>query len=186
MAERMRAILPYVIALALAAALYVVASRFAYTPRADRLGPDLWPRAILALMMVTCVVRIVGVLRRPLDRGIGGGVFEDVVAAAPDPDGSAAAPARTYPVLLLVGIALTVLYVFLLDKLGFALATALYLAAMIRAGRYTRWRVIVPTALVGSLAFMFVFMKVVYLSLPIGVAPFASVSLGLMQLMHIR
>jgi putative tricarboxylic transport membrane protein len=186
MAERMRAILPYVIVLALAAALYVVAMRFAYTPRADRLGPDLWPRAILALTMLVCVVRIVGVLRRPLDRGIGGGVFEDVVAAAPEGDNEASAPARTYPGLLLAGIAVTVAYVFLLDKLGFALDTALYLAALIRTGRYARWRVIVPTAIIGSLVFMFVFMKVVYLSLPLGVAPFSALSLALMQLMHIR
>jgi putative tricarboxylic transport membrane protein len=33
---------------------------------------------------------------------------------------------------------------------------------------------------------MFIFMKVVYLSLPIGSAPFASVSLLLMRLMGIR
>jgi putative tricarboxylic transport membrane protein len=39
---------------------------------------------------------------------------------------------------------------------------------------------------VGALAFMFVFMKVVYLSLPIGRPPFAEVSLALMQLMGIR
>ncbi len=186
MAERMRAILPYVIVLALAGALYVIASRFEYAPRGDRLGPDLWPRAILVLMMVTCAVRILGVLRRPLDRGIGGGVFEDVVASAPERDDASGTPARAYPGLLLAGIALTILYVLLLDRLGFALDTALYLAAMIRTGRYRRWGVIVPTAVVGSLVFMFVFMKIVYLSLPIGATPFSSVSLGLMQLMHIR
>jgi putative tricarboxylic transport membrane protein len=38
----------------------------------------------------------------------------------------------------------------------------------------------------GSLAFMFVFQKVVYLSLPIGQPPFAALSLALMRLMGIR
>ena len=33
---------------------------------------------------------------------------------------------------------------------------------------------------------MFIFMKVVYLSLPIGIAPFDAVSLALMKLMGIR
>ena len=45
---------------------------------------------------------------------------------------------------------------------------------------------IVPTALGGSLVFMFVFQKVVYLSLPIGHSPFAALSLALMRLMGIR
>ncbi len=74
----------------------------------------------------------------------------------------------------------------LLGLLGFALASALYIGAMIRVGRYRRWRVIVPTALVGSLVFMFVFQKIVYLSLPIGQSPFDAVSLALMRLMGIR
>ena len=45
---------------------------------------------------------------------------------------------------------------------------------------------IAVVALAGALAFMFVFMKIVYLSLPIGQPPFAAVSLALMQLMGIR
>jgi putative tricarboxylic transport membrane protein len=62
----------------------------------------------------------------------------------------------------------------------------LYIAALIRSGRYRRWPVIAVVSVVGALAFMFVFMKVVYLSLPIGRPPFDAVSLALMQLMGIR
>ena len=40
---------------------------FEFTPRGDRPGPDVWPRAILALMIVACGVRILTVLRRPRD-----------------------------------------------------------------------------------------------------------------------
>jgi len=46
--------------------------------------------------------------------------------------------------------------------------------------------VIAVVAVGGALVFMFVFMRIVYLSLPIGVPPFAQVSLMLMQLMGIR
>jgi hypothetical protein len=46
--------------------------------------------------------------------------------------------------------------------------------------------VIVVVAFAGALAFMAVFMRVVYLSLPIGRPPFSAVSLALMQLMGIR
>ncbi len=45
---------------------------------------------------------------------------------------------------------------------------------------------IVPVALGGALVFMFVFMRIVYLSLPIGEPPFAAVSLGPMQALGIR
>ena len=62
----------------------------------------------------------------------------------------------------------------------------LYIAALTRTGRYRRWPVIAAVAFGGALAFMFIFMRVVYLSLPIGRPPFASVSLLLMQLMGIR
>ena len=45
---------------------------------------------------------------------------------------------------------------------------------------------VILTMVVGALVFMFIFMKIVYLSLPIGRPPFAEVSLALMQLMGIR
>jgi len=98
----------------------------------------------------------------------------------------AADAALRFPLLLGVGIALTIAYVALLGTLGFAVDTAVYLAAMIRTGRYRRWPVIAAVAVAGSLVFMFVFMKIVYLSLPIGRPPFDAVSLALMQLMGIR
>jgi putative tricarboxylic transport membrane protein len=62
----------------------------------------------------------------------------------------------------------------------------LYIAAMIRTGRYRRCPVIVAVAFAGALAFRFVFMKVVYLSLPIGTPPFEAISLALMRLLGIR
>ena len=67
MTPRLRALLPYVLVLAAAAVLSYSALHFGYTPRGDRPGPDVWPRAILALLAVACLVRIVAVLRRPTD-----------------------------------------------------------------------------------------------------------------------
>jgi putative tricarboxylic transport membrane protein len=184
--ERLRAIAPYAIVLVLAGALYVAATGFEYTPHAGRLGPDVWPRAILVLIAGVCAFRILTALRAPRDEGPGGGVLQDVLGNAPPVSDAPAAPAERFPGLLALGIAITVAYVGLLGVLGFALASALYIGAMIRVGRYRRWRVIVPTALVASLLFMFVFQKIVYLSLPIGQTPFAAVSLALMRLMGIR
>jgi len=181
---RLRALLPYLLVLAGAAVLAWKAMHLGYAPRGDRPGPDVWPRAILALLSVTCVVRIVSLLARPTDT-VAAGVLDQVIGDAL-PDTEREVPVQRFPLLLLTGIALTVAYVALLGTLGFFCDTVVYVAALIRTGRYRRWPVIVTVALVGALAFMFVFMKIVYLSLPIGVAPFATVSLALMQLLGIR
>lgn len=184
MSSRFRALLPYLLVLAAAAVLSYNALHFEYTPRGDRPGPDVWPRAILVLLIVACVVRIVAVLRRPT--AAEPVMLQDVIADALPADSADNAPAARYPSLLLTGVALTIAYVALLGTLGFFIDTVLYVAALTRTGRYRRWPVIVAVAIAGALVFMFIFMKVVYLSLPIGSPPFSTVSLLLMQLMGIR
>jgi putative tricarboxylic transport membrane protein len=181
---RYRALVPYLLVLAAAGVLYFHALHFEFTPRGDRPGPDTWPRAILALLIAACGVRLVMLLRRPSRAEPV--MLEDVVDNAMRETERDAAPAPRYPRLLAIGIALTVAYVALLGTLGFFVDTVLYVAALIRTGRYARWPVIATVALAGALAFMLVFMKVVYLSLPIGRPPFAAVSLALMQLLGIR
>jgi len=81
---------------------------------------------------------------------------------------------------------ITALYVPGLVFLGFFLATVAYLAAFMVVGRYRRWGVIATTSSVGSLAFVYVFMKVVYVSLPLGVGPFREVSTALMSILGIH
>jgi putative tricarboxylic transport membrane protein len=143
-----------------------------------------WPRAILLLLIVACVVRIVGVLRRPsADEPV---MLQDVIADALPGDVQDDKPSPRYPALLLTGIALTSGSVALLGTLGFFVDTVLYIAALTVTGRYRRWPVIAAVAIAGALVFMFIFMKVVYLSLPIGSDPFATVSLLLMQLLGLR
>ena len=93
---------------------------------------------------------------------------------------------QTYPRLLLLGMVMTVAYVALIETLGFFLCTFLYLAGFMLIGRYRRIGVVAVTSLIGSLVFMFVFMKIVYVSLPLGQEPFVRVSLMLMRLMGIR
>ena len=181
---RIRALLPYLLVLAAAAVLSWNALHFGFTPRGDRPGPDVWPRAILALIIITCIVRIIAVLRRPA--GDERGMLDDVIGGALPEAERETVPAQRYPLLLATGIGLTIAYVALLGTLGFFVDTVLYIGALIRTGRYRRWPVIIAVALAGALVFMFVFMKVVYLSLPIGRAPFSAVSLMLMQLMGIR
>jgi hypothetical protein len=191
MAVRMRRIVPYLVVFLIAGYLYFLTGRIDFVAPGGRVGPILWPKTILALALLTCVYEILknlfsGNAGHDLE-GVLGSVLKEVPPEA-QPD---AAPAqteeeRTYPHLLWIGIAMTVAYVLLIDKLGFFLCTLGYLAAFMWVGRYRRAGVILATSLVGSLAFMFMFMKVVYVLLPLGVEPFAQVSFFLMRIMGIK
>ncbi len=184
--SRIRKALPYALLLAGAGYCYYLASGFDFVAPGGRIGPDFWPKAILGLLIASCVYELVKIVffeRSPADLS---GVLQDIMQAAPAEGLPAAEEAGPFPLLLAAGIALTVAYVFLIDKLGFFLCTFGYLAAFMYAGRYRRLGVIIATSLLGSLAFVLIFMKVVYVSLPLGQAPFASVSLLLMQLLGIK
>jgi putative tricarboxylic transport membrane protein len=80
----------------------------------------------------------------------------------------------------------TLAYVLLADTLGFLLATAGFLFGFIAVGGYRRWGVAAACAVAGSLAMVVVFMKIVYVSLPLGVGPFRAVSLALLALLGVR
>ena len=177
MSARAKAIAPYVAVLAIAAFLYANTSTFAALGRPGQLGPDFWPKAVLVLLMVTCAIEIVGVALVPAAK-------PGAIARAKQPEEGEESP--RFPMLLGGGIVLTILYVPGMQLLGFFLATVLYLAAFMVVGRYRRYRVIAAASLVGSLAFVFVFMKIVYVSLPLGVGPFKSVSTALMALLGIH
>lgn len=172
--DRAKAILPYAGILAGAAYLYHDAGSFAAAGKAGQLGPDFWPRAVLVLLMIVCAIEV---------------GRHALFARARPAAGAKAAPvdeAPRFPRLLAAGMVITALYVPGMDFLGFFLATVAYLAAFMAVGRYRRWGVIATTSVLGSLAFVYVFMKVVYVSLPLGVGPFREVSTALMSILGIH
>lgn len=186
--SRLARTLPYAIVGAAAGYLFYVAMNFEFHRRAGTLGPDFWPKAILALLIATCAYEIgKRMFSRTPDVEVGG-VLEGLVEASAEEhaDMGEAAAAESHPWLLLAGMALTGLYVFIIQMLGFFLATAAYLALFIALGGYRRWGVIAATSVLGTLLLLFFFMRVVYVSLPIGEAPFSAVTLFLMQVMGIR
>ena len=168
--------------------LYFVAANIEYHHRAGTLGPDFWPKAILALILATCAYEIVRTLAIGSHRQASG-MLQDIVEESVDQYGDAGTaelPGQTYPWRLAAGMALTAAYVWIVPTLGFFLATAPYLAAFITLGGYRRTAVTVAVSLLGTLAIMFFFMKLVYVSLPLGAEPFTQVTLLLMKLMGIR
>jgi hypothetical protein len=182
MKGRWKSVLPYAALLAGAAFLYSRTAVFAALGRPGQLGPDFWPRAVLILLMLVCAFEIA---RVAFSRE-GAAAVEEPAAKAADAAAGAEAEGERYPWLLAAGIGITVLYVPGMQVLGFFLATALYLAGFMLVGRYRRPVVIAACSVLGSLAFVFVFMKIVYVSLPLGVGPFQTVSTWLMAMLGIR
>ncbi|MGH8720449.1 MAG: tripartite tricarboxylate transporter TctB family protein [Burkholderiales bacterium] len=179
--------LPYAIVGSAAAYLFYVATQIDFHRRAGTLGPDVWPKLVLGLMLAVCLYEIVRLLLSPQRRGGAAGVLQEMIEQSKAAHGQAAeATAPASPLLLVGGIALTALYVWIIQRLGFVLATAPYLAAFIALGGYRRWAINLAVSGIGTLVMMFFFMKVVYISLPVGQEPFAQVTFALMRLMGIR
>ena len=180
--------LPYALVGGFASYLYYAATRIDFHRRADTLGPDVWPKLVLGLMIAVCLYEIVRVVLSPRRRGVATGVLQEIAeeSVAKHGGGESLALGPRSPLTLLGGIALTAFYVWIIQRLGFVLATAPYLVAFIALGGYRRWAVNAAVSVIGTLAMMFFFMKVVYVSLPIGQEPFAQVTLALMRLMGIR
>ena len=181
-------VIPYVIVLLISAFLYYRAMQIDFAAPSGRIGPDVWPKAILALAMLTCAYEILKGFVFGGDKDEVGGVLESIIEAAPAmeaPPGDPPPPG-SHRAQLLVGAAMTVAYAALITTLGFFISTVLFIAGFIWVGGYRRRGVIASASLIGGLAFMFMFMKVVYVSLPLGVGPFGQVSIQLMRLMGIR
>lgn len=178
MLQKLRSVAPYAALLVAAVYLYREAGAFAAFGRPGQLGPDVWPRAVLVVLMIVCGLAIV---RRTLFAAAG---------SAPGPvaesDGEPDATAQRFPWCLAGGIALTIVYVLALDWLGFFVSTVLYLALFMLVGRYRRVRVIAAASIVGSLAFVFVFMKIVYVSLPLGRGPFKALSVWILAMLGVH
>jgi len=175
---------PYAVLLVGAAYLYIDAGSVAALARSGELGPQFWPRLVLGVLMLVCA----GAIARALlvtsgSRTASSGPQRH--GAGQEPEYADDAP-QAHPYRLLGGVALCAAYVAGMGSLGFFLATTLFLALFMWLGRYRRPGVIVAASLIGSLAFVFVFMKIVYVSLPLGVAPFQAISLAVLRLLGIR
>ncbi|MCC6212590.1 MAG: tripartite tricarboxylate transporter TctB family protein [Burkholderiales bacterium] len=187
MLDRLARAAPYAVLLGVAAGLYAVAGRFEFSAPAGRIGPDAWPKLVLGLLAVVCLYEIVRSLSA--GREISGLLQSLLEQAADGPAGEApagdAAEAGSWR-RLATGIGVTILYVALIGVLGFTVATVLYLAAFMRAGNYRRYPVIATASVAGTAVLVFVFMRVVYVSLPAGIGPFATFSFAVLSLIGVK
>ena len=174
MSTKLRQVLPYAVTLAVSVWLYWIAGRIE-ADTGGRIGPSAWPKAVIAFMVLLCVYEIGKRL-----------LFDAADSARGIVEmGTEEQPAPKANGMLLAGIGLIALYVVLVPFSGFFFSTALFLWAFPLVGGMRRPGLTAVVSLTGTLVLALVFLKVAYISLPMGVGPFRDLSIGLMRLIGV-
>jgi hypothetical protein len=154
-----------------------------YTGDSGRIGPDAWPKAIIVFMGLLCVFEVLKrLLARPQDNPHT--AAPEVVADEPQAP-LAAQEAPQYPAKLAGGVAAIAAYAVLVPWIGFFVATALFLGVFPWIGGLRRPVLSAVLGIAGSFLLVVLFMRVAYISLPLGEGPFRSLSLGLLGLLGV-
>ena len=184
MSRRLRATVPYLVALAVTAGLWASTVGMTYNARPGQLAPTFWPRVALCLIIASCVYEILRLLLSADPWQEVGGITAALDRSEKDAHPEDEAPRS--PLLLAGGIALTGAYALLIETLGFLLASFVFLVAFMYLGRYRRHFIIWISSALGILAFAFIFLKVAYVSIPRGNPPFDQVTQWVLNLLGIH
>jgi putative tricarboxylic transport membrane protein len=175
--RRLQAALPYVVVLAVGVFLYYTADGFQFEESSGRIGPGAWPKLVLVLLLLTALW---GAISSAIRAG------RTTVEAITEADEALVRPPEIHPYLVWLAVGVTVAYLLLLPEIGFFLATIVYVFVLMYIGHYRRPMPVIVLSVAISFAFMFVFMRVVYVSLPVGTAPFDRLSFALMAAMGVH
>jgi len=182
-----------VVLLIVALYLYNMALHFEFVLKPGRIGPDFWPKVILGLLILLAALDIICGLVAGCKLDAKSSLLAGVVPPPKEEEeetGSAVTEKEEepvkYPKLLALGMALTVAYVALSDTLGFVVTSFAYLVIFMYLGRYRKHAVIWLGSAVGTVLLLLIFVKVVYVSLPIGVPPFDQLTFFLYRILGIE
>lgn len=171
-----RELLPEIGILLAAAYLFYVAGNFEYQDRPGQLGPQFWPRMAAVGLGAAVLVRIVQTIR---DRN------RPIVRVKSEFDEYEQTDAELHWPSLWLALGLVVGYVASTMFLGYLISTALFLGLFIWLGGQRKWYVPLVAA-VGGLLFSFIFVGVVYVSLPTGVGIFDTITVAVYRLLGIQ
>ncbi len=171
-----RELLPEIGILLAAAYLFYVAGQFEYQERPGQLGPEFWPRMAAVGLAVAVLVRIVQTVR---DRN------RPIVRVKGEFDEYEQSEAEVHWPSFALALGLVVGYVASTMFLGYMISTALFLGLFIWLGGQRKWYVTLVAA-GGALAFSYVFVGVVYVSLPTGVGVFDTITIAVYRLLGIQ
>lgn len=171
---KLRQVLPHSVMLVASIVLYRLAAGID-VDTGGRISPAVWPKAIIVVMGLLCAYEIV-------KRLVARSRFTATGMVSVDPLGIAGEkPAPRDLPMLFGGIALIAAYVIAVPWTGFFLTTALFLGIFPWVGGLRRPAASAAIGLVGSLVLVVVFMRIAYISLPLGVGPFRELSIALMR-----
>jgi putative tricarboxylic transport membrane protein len=177
--EKIKKMIPYGIIILASVYFYVLADQFRFSAKPGHLGPGFWPKMLLALTVATCLYEILKTA-----------FFSRIPREVKTPAEAASEPKvptrKSYPELLVVGMVMTVAYVYFISLLGFILCTFFYFVLFMIAGRYRKIWAILANSVIGTLVLVFIFMKVVYVSLPLGQGPFLSFTLFVLRILGVK
>jgi putative tricarboxylic transport membrane protein len=171
-------VVPYVLVFCVAAFLLYRAEHFEFTASIDQVGPDSWPKLILYMIMATSAFE--GVRRLLTARSARSGPA--IVPVTESPFERERADMR----VVLTCVAASLVYLALFEIVGFFVDTLFFVMALIWIGRFRHFWTALAISTVTTLLFMLVFMRVIFVALPIGVGPFEWLSTSLMRLLGVH
>jgi putative tricarboxylic transport membrane protein len=178
--RRWAVLLPPLAGIALCVPLWMATTQWPTGGSEGGPGPAFFPRLLIALFALSMVVRIVQDIRT-VRRGEPVGQEEEDDEALPE-EGAELEASLLSPRRVAIVIALSVAYVVGTIYLGWVIATFLVVIAFLVLAGKRNLLIVVPLAAVVSIGFAYMFVKVVYLSLPTGVGIFDEFSIRLFEL----
>jgi hypothetical protein len=179
---------PFAVLFGAALYLFMLTWQLEFPRVPDRLGPDVWPQAILVLLMLASAI------------GIGRGLLagrgrERSPASQQTLEERARQPSRATPSepagpsrygLVALGLLLFLAYPVALEHLGFPIATFLLMALFMAVGQWRNPLGVAAVSAAGALGLFYVFRGLVYVSLPLGTGPFQTTTLWIAGLLGMR
>jgi putative tricarboxylic transport membrane protein len=178
--------IPFAVLLCAAVYLFTLTRQLDFPRVPDRLGPDVWPQAILALLMMACAVGF----GRSLLAGRGPAPVSAQAREEANLQSGRAVPGEPGDPsrygLVALGLLLFLAYPVALEYLGFLIATFLLMALFMRVGRWRNLPGVVAVSAAGTLGLFYTFRGLVYVSLPLGTGPFQDATLWIAGLLGMR
>jgi putative tricarboxylic transport membrane protein len=171
-------VIPYAMVFGVAAFLLYRAEHFDFTAPVDQVGPDSWPKLVLYLIMATSAFeglrRLLGARRNRS--------AAPVVPVVESPFEREPADMR----IVFACVAASLVYLSLFEIVGFFCDTIVFVLALIWIGGFRRFWTALAVSMATTLLFMVIFLRVIYVALPIGTGPFEWLSTSLMRLLGVH
>ncbi len=173
-------VVPYAIVFCGAAFLVYRAQHFEFTATEDQIGPDSWPKLILYMIMATSAFE--GARRLLL--AWNGDLMRLLAPAMTESLTMEREPADIRIVFSCV--AASIIYLALFETVGFFIDTLAFIFALVWIGRFRSFWIATAVSGTATIVFMLIFMRVIFVALPIGEGPFQTISLAVMRLIGVH